>query len=699
MNKENMHSASEASDGHPHYQDLLKSRALESLASTGVYASRTIASAVALTLVVMAVAALALACWLYGVDSKGVLWQLAMVHPTISLGFLCGGVSLLLRCSPVVDRWPVRWLAQALTILMLLLGASALVQAEFGSAGKFDQLALLLPPAPTLPMPVSTGMHPVAAIGFILSGLSLFALDYRTRRQHYPAEYLASSLIFLSAIPLLGYLYNVDAMTHMTYARAIPLMAALFFFLFGIALLMSRPSHLLMAIITRHAPGGQMLRRSLPQMLLLLVALNWLADWGARQGVYEHNMVPPLLTLIGGVLLLFIFWRTAGKVDREYGARLQSAAELAEATALLIAVSDNTNDPIFVENRAGNLIFANPACLRQLGMSWSEARLRPSRDLFLRQEDANRIDHDDVAIMEAGVSQTMEQSIQLSHGVVTFQVTKSPWTDAQGKVMGVVGIATDITERKQAEDSLRRRELELERTIAQRTALLRELTNHMEDVREEEKRAIARELHDNMGAALTALNMHLEGVYKVFPEDAQWEDRRTRIQELLHSLVATTRRIQTELRPNMLDLFGLKAAITEQLDDFAQRTNILCRASLPDENGSIDRKIEIAVYRMLQEILNNVAKHAQATKVVVILDIDEDRLALTVSDNGIGISQERIENIHTHGLRGLKERASFLGGSVVFKSGEAHGQNVGTVVVIEVPLSSRPDGQDAATSS
>jgi PAS domain S-box-containing protein len=449
------------------------------------------------------------------------------------------------------------------------------------------------------------------------------------------------------------------------------------------ALLMARPHQRLMAIITRHAPGGQMLRRSLPQMLVLLVALHWLADWGARQGFYDRTSVPPLLTLIDGVLVLFIFWRAAGQVDREYGARLQSAAELAEATALLIAVSDNTNDPIFVKDSQGRLIFANPAYLRQLGLNWQEARHRRSRELFPDQEDAIRIDQDDARIMNGRVSETLEQTAQLPGGLVTtFQTTKAPWFGQQGQVMGVVGIATDISERKRAEDSLRQRELELERTIAQRTALLRELANHMETIREEEKRAIARELHDNMGASLTALSMHLEGVYKILPENEHWQHRRSQMQTLLSSLVATTRRIQTELRPNMLELFGLKAAIVEQLEDFGQRTEIVCNSSLPDEDIAVDRKIEIAVYRMLQEILNNVSKHARATQVDLILDIDEDRLALTVRDNGVGMSQQRFENTTTHGLRGLHERATYLGGQVRFAGGEGKG----TTVVIELPM-------------
>jgi signal transduction histidine kinase len=155
------------------------------------------------------------------------------------------------------------------------------------------------------------------------------------------------------------------------------------------------------------------------------------------------------------------------------------------------------------------------------------------------------------------------------------------------------------------------------------------------------------------------------------------------MQTLLSSLVATTRRIQTELRPNMLELFGLKAAIAEQLEDFGARTEILCKSSLPDEDITIDHRIEIAVYRMLQEILNNVSKHAHASQVEVILDIDEDRLALTVRDNGVGMSQERFENTSTHGLRGLNERATYLGGRVRFSAAK----DKGTAVVIELPIS------------
>ena len=350
--------------------------------------------------------------------------------------------------------------------------------------------------------------------------------------------------------------------------------------------------------------------------------------------------------------------------------------------ALLVAVSDNTNDSIFVKNCAGELIFANPATLRMLGKTRDEALFQTSRALLSNQDEAERIDRDDRQVFDTRMSLTVEQTLHLPNGVRTYSTTKAPWFDKSGNLMGLVGISTDITAHKEAEDSLRARERQLEATIAERTAALRELTNHIESIREEEKRAIARELHDDMGAALTSLSMHLQGTYALFPDDDKWNGRKEKIQSLLASVVATTRRLQTNLRPTMLELFGLKTAIGELLTEFGEESGLTFKASLPDDELVIDPKLEIALYRMLQEILNNVAKHAQASKVDVILDLDEDRLALTVRDDGIGIDDARLRNTVTHGLRGLHERAAYLGGSIAIR----RGTDSGTIVAIRIPL-------------
>ena len=432
----------------------------------------------------------------------------------------------------------------------------------------------------------------------------------------------------------------------------------------------------------RNAPGGSTLRRALSPMLLLVPGMNALIYAGASQDLFSKPALALLLAVANTILLMLILWRATRTVDRERQAGLQAAAEMSEAMSLFSAVSDRTSDPILVKNRDGLLVFANPATLQLLGKTRDEVMHRPVEELFAGMGEAGQSALEDSRVMQERVSITVEQDLRLAQGLFTYAVTKSPWLAPDGTVLGVIAVSTDISRRREAEDKLRAREVTLEETVSRRTATLRRLANHLETVREEEKRAIARELHDDMGSSLTSLSMHMEGAYPLLPGDAQWTERKAKIQALLRSLVTTTRRIQTELRPTMLDLFGIKAAINELTDDFRQRSNIACEVSLPDDDVAIGHKLEITVYRMLQEMLNNVVKHAQASEVEVILDVDEDRVALAVRDNGVGMPSGRSDRPGAYGLRSLQERAAFLGGAVTVSAGR-HG---GTVVSAQLPL-------------
>jgi PAS domain S-box-containing protein len=634
-------------------------------------------------------------------DSPGVMRRYragaiacALLTALVALVWLAGSQSLILASNPATQGvWSI---AVGLGTLLsgLGLGLHCLPREHAGAratsfivaaAALLLGLLILLDSMPALAPGLLSGSwsaHPLLGFDFVFAGLALLLHDRRTRGGHYFSEYLAAALVGLNAVPLLSALYGVDLLQGLANAQTVAPSAALAMFAIGMGLLLARPTHSLMTVLTSNAPGARMLRHTLPQTLLLLLALNWLLDVGALRGLYPKTMLAPLQTLANSVLLLLIFWRAARMVNLEYEARLQTAADLSEAMSLLVAVSDNTADPIFVKNRDGLLAFANPAALEMLGTSREQAMHRSVKDLFSGVGDVDQSELEDSRVMEEKISVTVEHSLQLPQGTSTYATTKSPWLGPDGAVLGVIAISTDISRRKQAEDALRARELRLEETVAQRTATLRRLADHLETVREEEKRAIARELHDDMGASLTSLSMHMEGAYPLLPGDPQWTERKAKIQTLLRSLVTTTRRIQTELRPTMLDLFGIKAAIHELTDDFRQRSDIVCEVSLPDEDIAISHKLEITVYRMLQEMLNNVVKHAQANHVDVILDIDEDRIALTVRDNGIGMPAEGGDSPATYGLRGLKERAAFLGGDVTV----AAGRNGGAVVSVQLPL-------------
>jgi PAS domain S-box-containing protein len=469
---------------------------------------------------------------------------------------------------------------------------------------------------------------------------------------------------------------SLETSTAIAFGAAIILIAA------GVAVAITRPWPAWKTLLAPSSPAGRLLRLSLPRMLLLMLALNLLIWLGERFGIYGADAAAALF-FVGDCALLFLaFWRVAGAMDREYRQRMRNASDLAETTSLLLAIGENASDPIFVKDLDGRLVFANPALLELIGRGRDAALHRRAAELFADARGADMLDRDDELVIRDRMSVSAEHTLQLPRGARTFVTSKSPWLDGAGKVLGVIGICTDISDRKAAEDLLRSREANLEETVARRTDALRRMADHLETVREEEKRAIARELHDDMGAALTSLSMHLEGAYPLFPDEPKWAERKTKIQSLLQSVVKTTRRIQTELRPTMLDLFGLKAAIHELADDFSASSGIACETSLPDDDVAIGHKREIALYRMLQEMLANVVKHAHATRVDIVLDADEDHVALTVRDNGVGITPERRDNPSTYGLRGLHERAAFMGGTVRI----AAGQNGGTTVSVELPL-------------
>ena len=446
-------------------------------------------------------------------------------------------------------------------------------------------------------------------------------------------------------------------------------------------ILAALPRYGLIALWRSPAPGGRLLRRLLPQSLLLLAGLELLIDLGVQHRLYEPSQALPLRALFGCVLLSVLLWRAAVLLNREHAVRREGEAALFDSSALLQAVSDNTSDGIFIRDRDGRFILANPALAALLGANVQEIIGRTAAEVLIDPDDAAMMLASDGAVMQAGHALAVEESLHLAQGMRTFQSTKAPWLDYRGELLGVVGISTDITDRKRTEDTLRAHETQLEALVAARTAEVRELIGHLETTREEEKRAIARELHDELGSALTALSMHLSLLLRQIPADRTPGQHVVQINNLLASIVTTTRRMQQGLRPDKLDVFGIKAAVAEQVQEFAQYAGVSCKVSVPEEGVVYGAAIDIALFRMVQEALNNIAKHAKASNVSVVLDDTDDVIVLTICDDGIGLPENSADNLHTHGLRGMRERAAYLGGSVGFSSSPGGG----TTIRVDVP--------------
>lgn len=207
-------------------------------------------------------------------------------------------------------------------------------------------------------------------------------------------------------------------------------------------------------------------------------------------------------------------------------------------------------------------------------------------------------------------------------------------------------------------------ETELERQLAVRNAELTELIGHLAACWDEERRLLARQLHDSLGSSMTALTMHLGLLARQLPPDQALHDRAAQMKQLLASIIETNRAMQLALWNDKLEFLGVKAALAELVSQFGQAHGIAARASLPDEDLACSRAEGVALLRCAEEGLRNVAAHAQASEAEVILDDDGEQLALTVRDNGIGPGTGQAASFSCHGLRLLRERARALGGTL-----------------------------------
>ena len=230
----------------------------------------------------------------------------------------------------------------------------------------------------------------------------------------------------------------------------------------------------------------------------------------------------------------------------------------------------------------------------------------------------------------------------------------------------------DITEGKQVEEELKSSREQL-----------RNLSAHLQSIMEKERMNIAREIHDELGQALTVLKMDLFWLNNQLPKDQKLLFEKTKsMSELIDKTVKTVQRISAELRPGLLDDLGLAAAIEWQAEEFQKRTGIKCEVILDPVDIILDQDISTAVFRIFQEALMNVFRHANATNVEVSLDEKADKILLKVKDNGKGITEKQISNPESFGLIGIRERVHLLGGYVKIIGI----RDKGTTITVTIPL-------------
>ena len=257
-------------------------------------------------------------------------------------------------------------------------------------------------------------------------------------------------------------------------------------------------------------------------------------------------------------------------------------------------------------------------------------------------------------------------------------ITLQPLFDVDENIVGAFAVITDITKHKRAEAQLRSSREQL-----------RDLSAHLQSVREEEKIRIAREMHDELGQQLTGLKIDLWWLNERLSEvidaggDSPLREKIGSMSDLIDTTIQSVRRIATELRPRVLDDFGLAAAIEWEAEAFQRRTGVRCTLTCDPADITSDPDRATAIFRICQEALTNVARHANASHVNINLKQSAGNLTLEVRDNGVGLSESEISDPASLGLLGMRERALFLGGRLSI-SGP---QGDGTTVTISIPLS------------
>jgi signal transduction histidine kinase len=265
------------------------------------------------------------------------------------------------------------------------------------------------------------------------------------------------------------------------------------------------------------------------------------------------------------------------------------------------------------------------------------------------------------------------------------------WVAAIGAVFNIalVVLATflvlgDMRRRSRQNISLRDQKLELERQVESRTQQLTALSTHLQGVSEQEKSALARELHDELGGLLVAARMDLSWLQQRLPtSDPGIEQRFKRIHESLSAGVDLKRRVVEELRPTLLDNMGLYTALRWQFKETCRRTGLRCTETIPETELKFNPDASIGVFRVAQEALTNILKHADAKSADLSIQVNADVLELRVLDDGKGLPKARADNTTSHGIASMRHRVAALGGTLEVVGGPGGG----TLVTARFPLS------------
>jgi PAS domain S-box-containing protein len=399
----------------------------------------------------------------------------------------------------------------------------------------------------------------------------------------------------------------------------------------------------------------------------ILAITAWTVGWYRPETLRAAELVAGAAGALAAILLF-----------RQIRQRQAANLALQSVTARVGDIVESAMDAIVATDESQRIVLFNPAAEGVFGWPRDAVLGQPIDKLLpprLRDKHRGHIEQfgrTGTTARRMG-GQTVLTGLRANGEEFPIEASISKHTE-EGRQLFTV-ILRDVSERIRAEDALRRSKEEL-----------RELGAAANLAREQEQSRIARELHDELGQTLTALQMDVAWCKALVPEDQPATlARHAKMQAMLKETVAATRRIAADLRPLILDDLGLVPAVEWLVEGFAQRNGIPCDLSVGSPKIELPSAHATTVFRIIQESLTNVAKHAQASHVKVSLERNGADVTFGILDNGVGFSPRDPRKPNSYGLLGLRERTSLLGGELTITSAPGEGTHVRVRLPLESP--------------
>jgi len=391
---------------------------------------------------------------------------------------------------------------------------------------------------------------------------------------------------------------------------------------------------------------------------------------GAVDFIIKPAKYPILLSKINVFLELFEQKQTiieeAALLKKSGDELSKTHSDLKKSEEKFRSYIENAPDGIFVADENGKYVEVNEAATRITGYSKDELLKMSVSDMTPEESLEVGLNH----FRKMVINGTSKADLLFKHK----NGTKRWWTVESVKLTEkrFLGFTKDITDRKKSEE-------ELKSSLEQ----LHHLTQYIEKVREDERLAISRELHDDLGQALTAVKIDL-GIIRQSSSDSEMELKINKVSSLVSETIKKVQRLTSQLRPEIIDDLGLEAAIDWYTKEYSQRNKIEVFLDM-DPEIDITPDASLTIFRIVQESLTNIVRHSEATSVNIGLCKTREHINLSISDNGIGIAENEIKSKKSFGIISMKERAISLGGNFEIYNESSHG----TVIKLSLPLNKK----------